>query len=85
MAHPCPYKGEENEDGEEVKPYTTKYLFSETTGNLSMLEDDFTRTTFSYDDSLKKLMQIKTIDNDGGNTYYAMDFTYTEIELPSEG
>lgn len=78
-------KGEENEDGEEVKPYTTKYLFSETTGNLSMLEDDFTRTTFSYDDSLKKLTQIKTIDNDGGSTYYVMDFTYTEVELPSEG
>lgn len=74
-------KGEENEDGEEVKPYTTKYLFSETTGNLSMLEDDFTRTTFSYDDSLKKLTQIKTIDNDGGSTYYEMDFTYTEVEV----
>ena len=74
-------KGETDEDGEEVKPYTTKYLFSETTGNLSMLEDSFTRTTFSYDDSLKKLTQIKTIDNDGGSTYYEMDFTYTEVEV----
>ena len=76
-------KGETDEDGEEVKPYTTKYLFSETTGNLSMLEDSFTRTTFSYDDSLKKLTQIKTIDNDGGSTYYEMDFTYTEVEVAS--
>lgn len=78
-------KGEADENGEEFEPYTTKYLFSETTGNLSMLEDKFTRTTFSYDDSLKKLTQIKTIDNDGGSTYYVMDFTYTEVELPSEG
>lgn len=68
-------------EGAQYEDYATKYLFSETTGNLSMLEDQFTRTTFAYDDSLKKLTRIKTVDLSGGTNYYTMDFTYEEVEL----
>ena len=70
-----------NGEGAQFDDYTTKYLFSETTGNLSMLEDQFTRVTFAYDDSLKKLIQIKTKDLDGGSSYYSMDFTYEEVDV----
>ena len=46
---------------------------------FSMLEDQFTRITFSYDDSMGKLVQVKTKDLDGGANYYTMDFIYEEL------
>lgn len=73
-----------NGGGAQFDDSVTKYLFSETTGNLTMLEDQFTRTTFAYDDSLKKLTRVKTVDLDGGSNYYAMDFTYAEVEVAAE-
>ena len=68
-----------NGEGAQYDNYVTKYLFSETTGKLSMLEDQFTRITFSYDDSMGKLVQVKTKDLDGGANYYTMDFIYEDL------
>ena len=68
-----------NGEGAHYDNYVTKYLFSETTGKLSMLEDQFTRITFSYDDSMGKLVQVKTKDLDGEANYYTMDFIYEEL------
>lgn len=44
-----------------------------------MLEDPFTRVTFSYDNSMGKLIQVKTKDLDEGMNHYTMDFVYEEL------
>lgn len=68
-----------NGEGAQFDDYNTRYMFSETTGKLSMLEDPFTRVTFSYDNFMGKLIQVKTKDLDEGTNHYIMDFVYEEL------
>lgn len=69
-------------DGSQLGEWATRYLFSETTGTLSMVTDEFTRTSFGYDEDLKELVLVKSSDIDSGETYWRMEFSYTDVELP---
>lgn len=69
-------------DGSQLGEWTTRYLFSETTGKLSLVTDEFTRTSFGYDDTLDNLVLVKNADKDSGEEYWRIEYTYADVELP---
>lgn len=69
-------------EGSQSEDWVTRYLFSETTGTLSEVTDNFSRTSFGYDKNFENLVLVKGSDLDSGDTYWRMEFSYTDVELP---
>ncbi len=60
----------------------TNYRFSGDSGNLVMIEDDYTRVTFNYDDSQTQLKNVVFTDLGGGGPKdYTYEYVYETVEI----
>lgn len=63
-------------EGAQYDSWRTNYLYSETTGTLGALTNQFERVTFTYDETFDYLLKVQTTDLDTGTDYVTIEYTY---------
>ena len=63
-------------EGAQYDSWRTNYLFSETSGTLGALTNQFERVTFTYDESFGELLKVQTTDLETGTDYVTIEYHY---------
>ena len=63
-------------EGAQYDSWRTNYLYSETTGTLGAVTNQFERVTFTYDETFSYLLKVQTTDLDTGTDYVTIEYTY---------